>query len=122
MFDQLHWLAALAPLAVPIVFYSLIGHAALLAGEWPSPKGMPMEEAQKVSALFGFHSVIAFLSIVALSLLPIAWLILLDQARSYPNLAAYGIRFAVFAGNLTFCLWLGLSDPGQFLRWFLNGF
>ena len=81
-----------------------------------------MEEAQKVSALFGFHSVIAFLSIVALSLLPIAWLILLDQARSYPNLAAYGIRFAVFAGNLTFCFWLGLSDPGQFLRWFLNGF
>lgn len=122
MFDQLHWLAALSPLAVPIVFYSLIGHAALLAGEWPSSEGMPMEEAQKASALFGFHSVLAFLSIVALSLLPIAWLILLDQARSYPSLVAYGIRFVVFAVNLAFCLWLGRSDPGQFLRWFLNGF
>ena len=122
MFDQLHWFAALSPLAVPIVFYSLIGHAALLTGEWPSQKGMQMEEAQKASALFGFHSVIAFLSIIALSLLPIAWLILLDQARLYPNLAAYGIRFAVFAINLTFCLWLGLADPGQFLRWFLNAF
>ncbi len=120
MFDQFHWLAAWSPLIAPLAFYTLVCHAALLTGEWPSPEAIRIDDMRKTFAFFGFHSVFAFLSIIALSLSPIAWLMLLSQAHLYPSLAAYGIRFAVFLLNLSFCLWLGFLDPGGFLRWFLD--
>lgn len=118
--DRFHWCVALTPVLTVIIFYSLILHARLILGEWPSRSSINSSELTQTSILFTIHGVVAFLSIVLTSLTPVAWISLLSQAHLIVSLARYTALFLVFLGCLTACLTVGLLDPGSFLNWFLD--
>lgn len=118
--DRFHWCVALTPVLTVIVFYSLILHARVLLGEWPSRSSLDSSDLTRASLLFTIHGVMAFLSIVLTSLTPVAWISLLSQAHLIVSLARYTALFLLFLTCLTACLTVGYLDPGSFLNWFLD--
>lgn len=118
--DRLHWGVALTPIITVLIFYSVILHARLASGDWPSRHGVEPDEISIHSIPFGFHCILAFVSIVATSLSPIAWIALLCQAHRLQSLQAYIIRLVIFILCLSLALWIGYNDPGRFLNWFVD--
>lgn len=118
--NRLHWAVALTPLVCIVLFYSLILHAWIAVGEWPSRSGLEPGEISELSIPFGFHYVLAFFGIIMASISPVAWISMLTQAHLFPTLRDYCLRFLTFTGCLSLALWLGFQDPGKYLEWFMD--
>ena len=117
--DRLHWAVALTPIVTVLLFYSMIFHARLALGEWPSGSDVDPNEISKHSIPFGFHYMLVFVAIIMTSISPIAWIALLPQAHRMPNLKVYGIRFVIFVACFTLALWIGFTDTRN-LNWFAD--
>lgn len=118
--DRLHWGVVLTPIVTVLLFYTMVLHARLTIGEWPSRQTMDFNAISGVNVLFGFHCAIIFVALALTSTSPVAWLALLSQAHHLPSLKAYAIRFAAFVLSLAFAVWIGTQDPGHFLNWFFD--
>jgi hypothetical protein len=118
--DRLHWGVALTPIVTVLVFYSMILHARLALGEWPTRASLDPNGISSAYILFGFHCMLTFVSIVLASLSPLAWIVLLSQAHLIPSVRDYIARFSIFVACLSFTLWMGYTDPGNYLNWFAD--
>lgn len=118
--DRLHWGVALTPIVTVLVFYTMILHARLAIGEWPTRDSLDPNGISSAYILFGFHCMLTFVSIVLASLSPLAWIVLLSQAHLIPSVRDYIIRFSIFVACLSLTLWMGYTDPGNYLNWFAD--
>jgi len=118
--DRLHWGVALIPIVTVLIFYSMILHARLFLGDWPSRNGLNPNAIYSDYVPFGFHCILTFVSIVLASLSPLAWIVLLSQTHLIPSVRDYIVRFSIFVACLSFTLWMGFTDPGNFLNWFAD--
>lgn len=108
------------PIVTVLIFYSMVLHARLALGEWPSRESLDPNEISSAYILFGFHCMLTFVSIILASLSPLAWIVLLSQTHLIPSVRDYIVRFSIFVACLSITLWMGYTDPGNYLDWFAD--